>query len=653
MEMTSLIIVGVVVLVAIITIIGILYRYRKCKSDELLVVYGKTGSHKEKVSERDAKGNLVDREVEIKTAKVYHGGAAFVWPIIQGYEVMSMQPIQLNLVLKNALSAQNIRVTIPTTVTVAISQEPLIMQNAANRLLGADDDVKESLISDIVYGQMRLVIASMTIEELNSDRDKFLAQARDNINTELNKLGLYLMNINISDIQDAAQYIDNLGKKEETKARAQSQADIAEEEKKGAIQIAQTTREKEIAIAAATKEQETIVAETNREKEVAIAKTTKEKETQLAEQHKEQQIAVAEQRKEREIGVATAQTEEASKVAEQEALRAAKIAEQQAYATAKEAEFTAKAEAAKAEAEAEKEVRMAVAAQNQEAETVKAQQEKEAKTAQYESEARQKAAEAEKAAGVAEQKATIEVSKAKGEAEKAKAEAERVAGTSKVEAQMAVAKTEQERQVEVNEAKAKAEEAKLKAEVIIPAEKAKEKAKIEAEAVKSVAILEAEAEAAKILKAAEAKANATKMQLEAEAEGTKKKLLAEAEGKKASLMAEAEQKQAMEMAPALAVEHMIKSGMHPEAIVQYAMTDRWKEVAEANAKVFEHIQLGNVTVYGDSNTAGQFMANMAKNLAPSLEIARNLPIADSLKQIITGKKPEESPANGDKFPPVK
>lgn len=133
----------------------------------------------------------------------------------------------------------------------------------------------------------------------------------------------------------------------------------------------------------------------------------------------------------------------------------------------------------------------------------------------------------------------------------------------------------------------------------------------------------------------------------------KVKIEAEAVKSVAILEAEAEQKQAMEMAPALAVEHMIKSGMHPEAIVQYAMTDRWKEVAEANAKVFEHIQLGNVTVYGDSNTAGQFMANMAKNLAPSLEIARNLPIADSLKQIITGKKPEESPAKGDNFPPVK
>ena len=149
MEMTTLIIVGVIVLIAIITIIGILSRYRKCKSDELLVVYGKTGSHKEKVNELDAKGNQVSREVEIKTARVYHGGAAFVWPIIQGYEVMSMRPIQLNLTLKDALSAQNIRVTVPTTVTVAISQDPLIMQNAANRLLGVDDTDKESLIVEM------------------------------------------------------------------------------------------------------------------------------------------------------------------------------------------------------------------------------------------------------------------------------------------------------------------------------------------------------------------------------------------------------------------------------------------------------------------------------------------------------------------------
>lgn len=471
MEMTTLIIVGVIVLIAIITIIGILSRYRKCKSDELLVVYGKTGSHKEKVNELDAKGNQVSREVEIKTARVYHGGAAFVWPIIQGYEVMSMRPIQLNLTLKDALSAQNIRVTVPTTVTVAISQDPLIMQNAANRLLGVDDTDKESLISDIVYGQMRLIVASMEIEELNSNRDKFLTQARDNINTELNKLGLYLININISDIRDAANYIENLGQKETTKARAQAEAAIAEEEKKGAIQIALTT-----------KERETKVAETTRDQKVGVAKANAEK---------------------------------LSKVAEQESIAISQQTEWDAQAKANMAKSKAEAAAKEQEAESAKQIRIAAAQQNQEAETIKAVQEKEARTAEYESEARKKTAEANKQAGVAEHMATIEVSKAKGEAAKAAADADKVAGISKVDAETTIARTEQEKIAEIKEAEAKAKEAELNATVIVPANKAKEKAIIDAEAVKQEAILKAEAKAAEILKEAEAKANATQMQLEA------------------------------------------------------------------------------------------------------------------------------------------
>lgn len=118
-------------------------------------------------------------------------------------------------------------------------------------------------------------------------------------------------------------------------------------------------------------------------------------------------------------------------------------------------------------------------------------------------------------------------------------------------------------------------------------------------------------------------------------------------------IAEEEKKGAIQIAQTTREKEIAIAAATKEQETIVAETNREKEVAEANAKVFEHIQLGNVTVYGDSNTAGQFMANMAKNLAPSLEIARNLPIADSLKQIITGKKPEESPAKGDNFPPVK
>lgn len=201
---------------------------------------------------------------------------------------------------------------------------------------------------------------------------------------------------------------------------------------------------------------------------------------------------------------------------------------------------------------------------------------------------------------------------------------------------MAVAKTEQERQIEVNEAAAKAEEAKLQAEMIVPAQKQKERVTIEAEAIKAKAVLEAEA--AKILKEAEAKADATKLQLEAEAEGTRKKLLAEAEGKRASLMAEADKVQAIEMAPALAVEKMIESGLTPQMVVQYKTVDQLAGIAQASAQMFEHIHLGQVTVYGNENTAGNFMAKTAENLNPALDLLRSIPFADTVKEMFGKQK---------------
>lgn len=209
---------AILAVVIILTIIGVLSRYRRCKPNQVLVVYGKTGGEK-------------------KSAKLYHGGAAFVLPIIQSYDILSMEPMQIDCRLTGALSSQNIRVDVPTTITVAISTNPEIMQNAAERLLGMDTESTENLITDIVYGQMRLIIAEMTIEKLNSDRDEFLDKARKNIDNELNKLGLYLLNINISDIRDEAGYIMNLGKEAESKALNEAQANIEEQEKLGAIKM--------------------------------------------------------------------------------------------------------------------------------------------------------------------------------------------------------------------------------------------------------------------------------------------------------------------------------------------------------------------------------------------------------------------------------
>ena len=393
---------------------------------------------------------MVRQAGEKKSAKLYHGGAAFVLPIIQSYDVLSMEPMQIDCKLTGALSSQNIRVDVPTTITVAISTNPEIMQNAAERLLGMDTESTENLITDIVYGQMRLIIAEMTIEKLNSDRDEFLDKARKNIDNELNKLGLYLLNINISDIRDEAGYIMNLGKEAESRALNEAQANIEEQEKLGAIKIAVQQKEKETAVALTDKEKQIGVAQADRDRAAVIAKTLTDKESAIVRSKAELEVNKAEAERMEEVG--------------------------------------------KNKAEADKEA--AIAIQDSEAQIKKA---------------------------------------------------------------------------------------------------------------------EAEAEAAAHLAKAEAEAKAIQMKLEAEAEGKKKSLMAEADGFKAMVEA---------------------AESNPQIAIQYKMVNQWKEIAGEQVKAFEHINLGNITVFdGGQNSTGNFLNNVVKTVAPALGVIDQLPIADTLKKL--------------------
>ena len=530
MTQEMLIMAAILVAVILLTFIGILSRYRKCKSDEVLVVYGKTGGEK-------------------KSAKLYHGGAAFVWPIIQGYEFLSMKPMQIDCKLTGALSAQNIRVDVPTTITVAISTDAEVMQNAAERMLGLTMDDKQNLITDVVYGQMRLVIADMTIEELNSDRDKFLSKVKDNIDTELRKFGLYLMNINISDIRDAANYIVNLGKEAESKAQNEAQANIEEQEKLGAIKIATQI-----------KERETKVAETKKLQEISVANADKDRISQVA-------IANAEK------------------------------------------------EAQVAKAEAEKNIRIE-----------QANTEKESRIAELNSDMEIKQAEAGKKAAIGRNEAQKEVALSNSELAVTQANADKQAGEAAARSEAAVQAAREIAQKEVEEAKAKKVESSLKAEKIVPAEIARQEA-----------ILQANAIAEKITREAEARAKATLAQAEAEARAIQLKLEAEAEGKKKSLLAEAEGFEAMVRA----------AESNPAIAIQYKMVDQWKEIAGEQVKAFEHMNLGNITVFdGGNGSTSNFLNTLVKTVAPSLGVLDKLPIGETVKGIIhpenkTEEKTEE------------
>lgn len=619
MVTSTLIIAGIIVVLVILTLVGLMSRYRRCASDEILVVFGTAG--KKSVTDPATGKN----ETVVLPSKIIHGGGTVVFPIIQDWKKMSLKPIQIQTSV-SGVSSQMISVSIPVTLTTGIGTTDELMQNAASRFLTARPDEISEQIRDILIGEMRSLMATMTIEEINADRVKFLGKAKENIEAELNKVGFCIININNADITDNANYIHNLGKKAATKAEAQALADIAEEKKKGDIQIAETEKERQIAVANAEKERATQVAETKQQQEVRVAEINQEKEIKLAEAEKIKESGVATQQAEKEANIAKAKADAESATAARKAEAVASVAQSEAEALS-----------AQAEAEAQKQIRMAKAEQEQEAETQKAINEQEAKVAEYESMKRQRAAEADKQAGVAEQTATIEVSKAKGEAAKAEAEAQRVAGVSKAQAE-----------VEIAQKNAEATEAKLHADTIVPAQKKKEQVTIEAEAIKQKAILEAEAKAAEITKEAEAKAQATQKIMEAEAEGTKKKLLAEAEGKRASLMAEADKITAIELAPAKAVEKMIECGMTPQMIVQYKTVDQLKGIAEASAQMFEHVHLGEVTVYGNENTAGNFMAKTAENLNPALDLLRSIPLKETFKDMFGKKAIEAKPEDEEK-----
>lgn len=644
MQLTTLIIAGVAILLVILTIVGLLSRYRKCPSDQLLVVYGKVGGK--------------------SAAKMYPGGGVFVWPIVQDYRTMSMRPFQIGSSVegpdKNLIQTQ-----VKVALTTAISQDPTIQQNAATRFLSASVSDVQSQLKTILDGGIRLIIASMSVEELNSDRDAFKTKVNEILGNELAKVGYDITNINIQEITDNQGILKNLSKKKETDARAQSEADIADKEKDGAIRKANIQKEQEIQVATADKERETTVSQTKQEQAVRVAEIEKEQETKIAETLREKEVQLAEINKDKEAGIASQKALEVAAVAEADADAESKKAEADARKVAAVAEQKAKAESSKAESlamqrkavataeadaeatenekEALKQTRIAEANQKKEADIAKATQEKEAKKAEFESDKNIRKAEADKKAGVAEQTAKIAVAEARAKAGKAEADADKTVKVAKIEADMQAEKTQQERQLEVNEAEAKAVEAKLNAEQIIPAQKSKEKTILEAEAIKEKAILEAEAEKQRILKEAEAEAEGKKLKLMAEAEGDKAKRMAEAEGQRALLDAEADALTKRELAPAIAIERMVKAfGGSPDLLVQYKMVDQYKGMAEAEAKMFEHIHLDNVAVYGDTNTAAQFMTTLSKNIAPSLQILKE-GIGDQFKKVFGETKPEELP----------
>lgn len=625
---------GVIAFIVLLTILMILTRYKKCKSNELLVVYGKT------------KGNTA--------SKCYHGGSAFVWPVIQGYSIMSMDPFQIQCDLNGALSSQKIEVNVPTVVTVAVSTKPEIMQNAAVRLLGLNEEDKVDQIKDVIWGQLRLIIAEMSIEDLISERDKFLNSCKENIATELEKFGLELININISDISDRAEYIKNLGLEAASKAKYEAQANIEKRTKEGEVGIATQKKEKEIQLSEITRDKEIAVAEnkkqeaiktteiekekltitetTKKEQDIALRDIERDKAVQIAEVEKNQEIETANLEREqaemlsqierdKQITVATNESVQAQKVAEQEKLRDSEVAKQHAEAQTQIATFTAQMEAEIAEQESKSNASQAksrndaaasVVESEQEAESrkIKAERQREAEVTEYESEKRQRQANANRDAKLTENNSGIDVAKSDAMLGKETAEAQKIIGLAQVESEKAVEIAKAQKNAEIAKEKAKAHKEQLEADIMVGTGIERDRKIVEAEGLKQ-----------RQIKTAEGEAEAIKIVAQAKAEEIRLTKLAQAEGEEAL----AKVQKILESAKSESLANLANAGVAPEAQISWILKDSYAEIVEAESKRYEHLTTGDIKIIGGTDTAGKFIKDTVQAVQSSSMLSDFLP----------------------------
>ncbi|MCM2278994.1 MAG: SPFH domain-containing protein [Oligoflexia bacterium] len=334
-EMTLLATVLVPSLIIFFFILFVAKQYKRCPSNKILVIYGRVGSD--------------------RAAKCIHGGGTFVIPLIQDYAFLSLEPITIEIELTGALSKKNIRVNVPSTFTAGISTQPEIMTNASERLLGLTEEQVKTQARDIILGQLRLVIATLAIEEINQDREKFLDLVNKNVNLELNKIGLEVINVNIRDITDESGYIEAIGKKAAAEAINTAKVEVAQQERAGAIGEATATREREVSVASEMAQGAMGRKKAEADQRVAIAKYEAEGVAGEAESKRAQEVAIAEQVAKTDQGKKTAEREKRVVVAQLEAEAVqgeneskAKIADYNASLHEREAESLRRGEVARA-----------------------------------------------------------------------------------------------------------------------------------------------------------------------------------------------------------------------------------------------------------------------------------------------------------------
>lgn len=257
----------IAVLVLLMLLIVFVSKYQTAKPDEALIINGSyLGSKNVHVDEG---GNKI---------KIVRGGGAFVLPVFQRSNRISLLSSKLDVSTPEVYTEQGVPVMCDGTSIIKIGSSVEEIATAAEQFLGKTTEELENEAREVLEGHLRSILGSMTVEEIYQNRDKFSQSVQEVASVDLAKMGLVIVSFAIKEVRDKNGYLDSLGKPRI--AQVKRDADIAEAE---AL--------KETRIKKAEAEKESQQAELQRQTEIAEA--SKEKELKLALYKQEQDIAKA------------------------------------------------------------------------------------------------------------------------------------------------------------------------------------------------------------------------------------------------------------------------------------------------------------------------------------------------------------------------
>jgi flotillin len=316
-----------IIIVAVLIVSYIGSRYKVAAANEALIVSGQRDRGP------DGRRNL----------KVVRGGGVIVLPLIHKVGKLKLTARQINVNLQDAVTRQGIKVAVQGVATFKIGADDESIRNAAERFLESQEEQVDSIVKNVLEGSLRSIVGTLTVEELNLDRQKFQQAVQDAAKGDLATSGLQIDSFTIQAIRDESGYMELIGQQET--ARRERDA-----------RMAKAAADQEAAVREAEAEQVKI----NAARDVALRRAETETQTAAAEARAAQAGPLAEAEATQEV------TRKQTELAELEAARTQKElltstvrpAEAEAEAQVRRAEGDKQARIAAAQADAER-VRLA------------------------------------------------------------------------------------------------------------------------------------------------------------------------------------------------------------------------------------------------------------------------------------------------------